>query len=106
MTTMQNNVDLLSKIQNWYTEMCNDDWEHTYGMFISNIDNPGWSFKVELKDTYLFGVPFEKLHIQRENENNWVTCNVNEGDFQGYGGPGNLEELFAIFLEWAEKSKP
>ncbi len=105
MTTMQNNVDLLAKIQSWYVAMCNDDWEHTYGIFISNIDNPGWSLKVELKDTYLYDVEFKKMHIQRDDENDWVTCSVKDGDFQGYGGPRNLGELLNVFLAWAEENE-
>ncbi|HBU98859.1 MAG TPA: hypothetical protein DEF21_13285 [Thalassospira lucentensis] len=31
--------------------MRNDDWEHTYGIAIGNIDNPGWSLKVEFIGT-------------------------------------------------------
>ena len=105
MSTTQNKIDLFAKLQAWYLAMCNDDWEHTYGIFISNIDNPGWSLKVELKDTYLYDVNFEKLHIQRDDENDWVTCNVKDGDFQGYGGPENLAELVGIFLDWASSNK-
>ena len=97
---------LIKRLQNWYASMCNDDWEHTYGVFISNIDNPGWSLKVELKDTYLYDVHFKELKVQRNDEDNWVICKVEEGNFQGYGGPENLGELLSIFLEWAEKHAP
>jgi hypothetical protein len=27
----------------WYTKQCNGDWEHSYGIRIDTIDNPGWS---------------------------------------------------------------
>ena len=53
MVMMSLDPNLLERLPWWYTSMCNGDWEHTYGVFISNIDNPGWSLKVELKDTYL-----------------------------------------------------
>ena len=102
MTTMENSTDLLAKIQSWYKRMCNDDWEHTYGIFISNIDNPGWSLKIEIKDTYLYDIGFKKIVLQREDEHDWITCNVKDGEFQGYGGPGNLAELLNVFLVWAE----
>lgn len=81
--------------------MCNGDWEHTYGIFINNIDNPGWSLKVELKDTYLYEVEFKPQRIQRQNEGDWVLCNVEDGEFHGYGGPNNLGEIIEIFLIWA-----
>lgn len=99
-------MNLLGRLQAWYASMCNGDWEHTYGIFISNIDNPGWSLKVELKDTYLYNAAFEEIKIQRSDEGDWILCKIEEGDFQGYGGPGNLSELIGIFLEWAENNAP
>ncbi|WP_419905285.1 immunity 53 family protein [Kiloniella sp.] len=96
---------LIKRLQNWYASQCNEDWEHSYGVFICNIDNPGWSLKVELKDTYLYETKFEEIHIQRDDEDNWAVCKVEEGNFQGYGGPDNLEELLGIFLDWAEASE-
>jgi len=104
--TVNSELNLLKRLQNWYASMCNDDWEHTYGVFISNIDNPGWSLKVELKDTYLYDVKFKDIKIQRDDENDWVLCKVEEGDFQGYGGPENLSELLETFLSWAEGNLP
>jgi hypothetical protein len=98
-------VDLLKALQEWYASMCNDDWEHTHGLFIGNIDNPGWSLKVELEDAYLCGVQFDDLKIQRDDENDWILCRLQDWDFQGYGGPGNLSELIAIFLNWAEVNR-
>ncbi|WP_417794393.1 immunity 53 family protein [Terasakiella pusilla] len=95
---------LLKRLQDWYASMCNDDWEHTYGIFISNIDNPGWSFKVELQDTYLEDVQFKKIQIQRQDENDWIICMVDKNCFQGYGGPCNLNDLLETFLDWAEET--
>ena len=103
---MDSGMNLLGRLQAWYASMCNDDWEHTYGVFISNIDNPGWSLKVELKDTYLYDVAFKEIKIQRSDEDDWVLCKIIDGDFQGYGGPENLGELIGIFLKWAENSAP
>jgi hypothetical protein len=98
-------MDLLADIQSWYASQCNEDWEHTYGITISNIDNPGWSLKVELKDTYLYEVDFKKVKIQREEENDWIICDVKNGDFQGYGGPRNLGDLLRVFLNWAKENQ-
>lgn len=98
--------NLLERLQQWYTSMCNGDWEHTYGVFMSNIDNPGWSLKVELKDTYLYDVDFIDLKIQRTDENDWILCKIEKGNFQGYGGPSNLGELIGVFLRWAEENAP
>ncbi|EIC31596.1 MULTISPECIES: immunity 53 family protein [Methylomicrobium] len=101
---MENTGSILKRLQDWYVSRCNDDWEHTYGVFITNIDNPGWSLKVELKDTPLYELAFKEIKIQRSEENDWIICKVEEGNFQGYAGPNNLEELLSIFLDWAEEN--
>lgn len=51
-------MDVIGELQKWYLSQCNDDWEHTYGIQISNLDNPGWNLEVDLTDTYLENVPF------------------------------------------------
>ena len=97
-----NNTNTLARLQDWYLAMTNGDWEHTYGIDIGNIDNPGWTFKVELVDTPLYEVAFEKFVVQREAKDNWLHCEVKDGNFKGAGGPLNLEELMVVFLDWAE----
>ena len=104
MMSLESNT--LERLQQWYASMCNGDREHTYGVFISNIDNPDWSLKVELKDTYLHDVEFKELKIQRTDENDRILCKVEKGNFQGYGGPFNLGELTGVFLNWAEDNAP
>ncbi len=103
---MKLNAELIQRLQDWYSSMCNEDWEHTYGISISNVDNPGWCLKVDLQDTYLYELPFQEINVQREKEENWVICKIEKGAFLGYGGPNNLEELLGVFLDWAEKNAP
>lgn len=94
--------DAIARLQNWYLSVCNGDWEHTYGLFIDNIDNPGWALRVQLTDTYLSEVPFSKVSIQREAEDDWLVCSREGDEFKGYCGPLNLNELIETFLDWAE----
>ena len=96
----------LRRLQNWYAANRNGDWEHTYGVKIENIDNPGWMLTVELTDTYLQGVEFSEVRIQRKEETDWIHCNTEKYLFKGACGPYNLEELLLVFLEWAEKEQP
>ncbi|MGT2440121.1 Imm53 family immunity protein [Bradyrhizobium betae] len=58
---MQDAGDVLERLERWYAAQCNGDWEHTYGITIETLDNPGWSFKVELRDTYLSGRMFVEI---------------------------------------------
>jgi Immunity protein 53 len=99
---MKSRDQVLDRLQQWYASMCNGDWEHTYGVFISNIDNPGWSFKVELVDTYLYDVTFDEVKIERADDD-WILCKIVDGAFQAYGGTRNLSEMLTVFLDWAEK---
>jgi len=52
--------ETIEKIQDWYKINCNDDWEHRYGYKIETLDNPGWAIKIDLTDTALNNLEFER----------------------------------------------
>ena len=99
----QKAISHTQRLQDWYLKACDGDWEHQYGISISSLDNPGWFLKVELKGTYLEEILFQEVKIQRDQEDNWLTCRLENGSFCGYGGPSNLEEILVIFLDWADE---
>lgn len=94
--------DPLSRLQDWYLAQCNGDWEHLYGIVIDNIDNPGWSLKIDLLETNLFNKVFTELNIQRSDEHDWMQCKIRSDKFDGACGPKNLEEMISVFINWAE----
>src|SRR5438874_308023 len=53
--------DSLKWLMQWYVGQCDNDWEHTYGVEIGTLDNPGWSLKVDLTDTALEGRSFDRV---------------------------------------------
>jgi hypothetical protein len=53
------------KLSIWYSKYCNEDWEHTYGIKIQTIDNPGWSLQISLAETPLAGVNFSPIELER-----------------------------------------
>lgn len=91
--------DTLAELQIWYANACNGEWEHQYGISIESLDNPGWSVKIDLSETDLAGKVFARTEIERA-EHNWVQCWVEEGVFQGRGGPKNLEDILFVFTRW------
>ena len=93
--------DDFSWIQKWYQSHCNGDWEHGNGIHLGTIDNPGWSFTVDLRDTELEDRGFKKIHIER-TENDWIFCTVKNGKFEGACGLVNLPEILKLFRSWAE----
>lgn len=88
------------KLQEWYLEQCDGDWEHEFGVKIETLDNPGWSLHIDLTGTSLERKSFIKIR-QDITEDNWIHCWVADNKFQGGGGPQNLVDLVKVFIEWS-----
>jgi hypothetical protein len=93
----------LERLVNWYASYCDGDWEHSYGVRIETLDNPGWDVEVDLVDTELAHLYIAFSRDER-SETDWVQFSVIDGKFVGSGGVGNLEEVIEIFLKIAEGS--
>jgi hypothetical protein len=93
--------DTLGRLQAWYGSHCNGSWEHTHGVRIDTVDNPGWSVKIDLQGTPLLARDLRPVVIDR-SDGDWVRCDVANGIFQGWGGTTNLTEILDIFLRWAD----
>lgn len=85
----------------WFQEQCNGDWEHSHGIKIGTLDNPGWYLTIDLRETYLENEPFEIIKAER-SENDWFHCFVKDGYFEGPCGYYNLPEVLKIFRQWVE----
>jgi hypothetical protein len=90
---------VLAELERWYLAQCNGDREHSFGVRITTLDNPGWKLTIDLSGSPLAGVAFERIQTDR-TERDWFWCWVEEGVFNGAGGPGNLEEMLAAFVAW------
>jgi hypothetical protein len=89
----------LSTLEKWYSGRCNGDWEHSFGVEISTLDNPGWSVEIDLHDTGKQKTTFERIRIDR-SPNNWIQYWAEKEKFQIRCGPPNLSEAIAIFARW------
>src|SRR5690349_3280016 len=97
-------MELLQRIQRWYTINCNGDWEHSYGVSIwhgisvQTLDNPGWIVSINLADTCIIqtSIPYT---IQSRSETDWFGFKVENSKFEGIGGPENLTEILTYFLD-------
>ncbi len=102
-------MNSLQELQEWYLSQCNEDWEHTYGVSIGTLDNPGWSVEVELTDTDLEGAQFKTQSYgvgenADPNGHDWLVCEVKDNKFIGHGGPRKLEEIIKVFLAWVKQN--
>jgi hypothetical protein len=86
---------------NWYSQQCDGDWEHSFGIEISSMTNPGWGITVSVQETELKDKIFQEIDLQRSDED-WVFCRVKKGFFEGRCGTFNLVEVLQIFKEWVE----
>ena len=93
-------LDTIQALQLWYSEHCNDEWAHQYGIRIETLDNPGWSVEIDLTGTSRSGVAFVSTALEN-SAFDWVRCTVEQQRFKGYGGPENLDQILRTFLEWA-----
>jgi hypothetical protein len=93
------NMNMIEWLRNWYESNCDGDWEHSYGINIGTLDNPGWAVDIDLIDTNLEEIQFDKIQIYA-NESNWIHCCVVDGVFKGCGSTDKLEEILKIFSEW------
>ena len=91
----------LDRLQKWYLSMCNGSWEHTYGITLQTVDNPGWWLQVDLEDSYLSSRAFVEIDDRGAHINDWLICSVQDKKFVGYCGPENLNEMLVAFLDWA-----
>jgi len=96
----------IPRLQQWYLNQCNDHWEHSYGIHIDNLDNPGWIVKIDLADTPL-AKPFADVEHgvdgdRHPSDHDWLSCSIKNGQFVGAGGPLKLDEILQVFLTWAE----
>ncbi len=91
------NMELIKRLQNWYKNNCNGDWEHSYGLNISNVDNPGWTVTIDLEETPFDNSIFEKSF--HNGDDDWLIIKVKDKKFEGHGDANKLETILAIFLD-------
>jgi len=93
--------DNLLWLINWYSRQCDGDWEHSFGLEINNLDNPGWRITISIQETELKDKEFQEICIERTEED-WIFCKVENRIFDGACGTFNLKEMLESFRSWAE----
>jgi Immunity protein 53 len=85
----------------WFASQCNGDWEHGFGITIGTLDNPGWSFRVDLTDTPLADRPFSPDEIEAGDR--WLRLWKEDEPpvFHAAGSPTALPEIIERFRKWA-----
>lgn len=97
--------DALFLLQRWYLGQCDGEWEHSFGVSIETLDNPGWTLRVELQGSPLEHRAEPSSKVER-SEHDWVHWRIEGGVFEAACGPTNLNEAILAFLDVAEPRGP
>lgn len=97
MNAPSDDIDVIKGIEDWFSARCDDDWEHSYGLSIETIDNPGWQVEIDLLDTVWENIDRPFARVER-SEFDWIQIEIREGKFIGSGGRKNLTEILRQFL--------
>ena len=89
----------ISSLERWYLSQCNGEWEHGFGVHIDTLDNPGWTVRINLRDTKKQDAVLKRVRVDR-SENDWIQYWVEKRDFHIACGPTNLSEAIDIFVRW------
>jgi hypothetical protein len=94
--------DIINWLSDWYRNNCNGDWEHSYGIKIETLDNPGWSIRIDVKDTFLEKKKFISELIEKD-ENDWYDYKLENAQFIANGDPTKLSFLLKLFKKYVEE---
>jgi hypothetical protein len=95
--------DPLQHLQRWYLRQCDGEWEHSYGLTLSTLDNPGWSLRIDVAETNLAGQIRGWDKVERP-EHDWLHWRMSDDVFEAACGPTNLIEAVHAFLDVAQSS--
>ncbi len=93
----------VSNLERWYASRCNGEWEHSYGVRIDTLDNPGWSIRIDLRGTRKQNSSLARQIISR-TEDNWIQYWVDGEQFQIACGALNLSEAVELFVRWFDSN--
>ena len=89
---------MIDWLENWYSENCDGNWEHDFGIKINTLDNPGWEVIIDLTDTEKI-LPDEEWKMFEINSNDWYGYEIKNNTFNAAGDPKKLNLLLNIFRQ-------
>jgi hypothetical protein len=85
----------------WYSDQCDGEWEHEFGVRLDTLDNPGWYLRVDL-----IGTAAERRFVERRRfdfgAGGWVIVGSDGRTFEASSDPSSLNfalEEFRRFIE-------
>ena len=92
-------MNYIKELQEFLNDHSDGDREHSEGIKIHTVDNPGWSISISIRQTSFQGKQLDTVDIER-SESDWIYCKLEDDVFHGVGGVFNLEEILSLFFYW------
>jgi hypothetical protein len=93
--------DHLEWLEDWYQRQCNGNWEHSQGMRLRSLDDPGWHLTINLTGTSAENAAPQKISLDTPT-GDWITCSISAERFDGSGDTRRLEQIIGVFRKWVE----
>ncbi|MFI8962770.1 immunity 53 family protein [Streptomyces sp. NPDC053493] len=91
-------ADVLVRLQDWYASNCDGDWEHSAGVRIESLDNPGWTVRLDIVGTPVEGLTWERVIVD-DSEENWLHHWADGASIRAAGGPHRLKDALEAVLD-------
>ena len=75
--SIQGYINFVELLQGWYEVQCNGIWEHSFGIEVVNIDNPGWKVKITGASLKRSGL----VSVERD-ESDWIRIAASDVESQ------------------------
>ncbi len=95
-------MSILIWLQEWFKSQCDGDWEHSYGIKLESLDNPGWSVTIETENSNSELNDFDWISNE-VNDTDWHYYRVINGAYEASGDFNKLEKLITIFKNLIER---
>ena len=93
--------DNLEWLEEWYRRQCDGTWEHSYGVRLDTLDNPGWQLTIDLTGTSAENSKPQNISLDSP-AGDWIACSLTAHSFKGSGDPRKLEQIIGVFRKWVE----
>ena len=103
-------VEVFKWLETWYAQQRDGEWEHSFGVTINTLDNPGWEVVIDLGPSQIDKAKKERVICSigeppgAENQNEggiaWMVCEIKASQFRGAGDPSKLTTILETFRDW------
>ncbi|WP_420411532.1 Imm53 family immunity protein [Roseibium sp.] len=89
------------RMEEWFSDQLNGDWEHQGGINITTLDNPGWLIEVDLDTIAGDGYREISSFAEKDSELDFVKFYYDESEnrIRVICGVRNLSQALSILFE-------